>query len=240
VAALGLVCACSPDPYGFGSEGSAAPVEPSDTGASTSAPGDPSTSSASETVDTSTTGRLDDTTASTSGEPPPGESSTTEALDTDGPKELEHCAMPNAPIPDDDPSGVSSTLQVPEAGTIVDVRVELQLAHEFIGDLRVGLLGNAGQVGIIDRPDDDDSRFEGGCGGVNIDAVLHDAAASTVDQVCLDDANPGLHGEVRPDALLGPVFAGTPTEGTWRLLVVDAAGNDIGTLQSWCLRITYE
>lgn len=240
--ALGLQGACSTDPYGFGSDSTAAPVEPSgtDTGTSTGTPEDPPTTTADPT---GSTGRVDDTSAS--GDPPPGETSTTDGVgdttDTEGPSVVEHCKMNvNEVIPDAPGAGLTSVIMVPDVGTIVDLRVDLQLTHMFIGDLRVGLLGGAGQVAIIDRPDDADYPDDGNCGGVNIDATLHDAAPDTVDGVCLDDANPGLFGEVRPDELLGPVFAGTPMTGSWQLSIEDVATEDTGTLRSWCLRIAYE
>jgi len=241
IAAIGIACACAPDTSGLGGGDSAAPVDPSSTGTSegpVTSTGDPET--------TSTTGQADDTPAATTTGDPPSDGTTTDApgdsTDTGvEPKQVEHCASPNLAILDDDPTGVSSTIEVPELGTIVDLRVLVQADHAFIGDLRVALLGGTGgQVAIIDRPDDDDSRYEGGCGGVNIDAELHDAAPVGVDGTCFDGANPGLVGEVRPDVLLGPTFVGQPMNGSWRLHVVDAAPNDTGTLLSWCLRVTYE
>lgn len=238
-AMLGFACGCALDPSGFGSEGPPAPVDPSGTGTTTGTPEDPGTSTtASEAVDSSTSGRPNDATTSSTGDPPPSDGSSSDdggTTETGGPKVAVHCMMNvNATIPDNDPVGVSSTLDVPETGTIVDLRVELQIAHTFVGDLRVALLGNAGQVALVDRPD------FGNCAGDDIDATLHDAAPNTVDDVCMNGGSPALLGEVRPDGQLGPMFVGTAANGSWRLQAIDAYGGDEGVLQSWCLHVTYE
>lgn len=240
-AAIALASACAPDTSGLGSESTAA-VDPTDPSTSTS--GEPPADTAADAATTGTTILGDDTAAaSSSGDGPSSESSTTSAGDTTdtgtGPLELERCVMPNVPIPDNDASGVSSVIDVPEVGTIVGLRVLVQATHSFIGDLRIVLIANAGQAALVDRPDDADQVSDGNCGGVNIDAALHDAASATVDGVCMDGANPGLFGEVRPDEPLDPVFVGEPMAGSWRLHVVDAANDDSGTLQSWCLQVTY-
>lgn len=44
---------------------------------------------------------------------------------------------PNLPIPDNTPAGVASTLHVDRAGTIATIRVAVDVAHTYIGDLQV-------------------------------------------------------------------------------------------------------
>ncbi len=44
------------------------------------------------------------------------------------------------PIPDNDPTGVGATLTVKESGKVAAVRIELDLAHPFTGDLDISLV----------------------------------------------------------------------------------------------------
>ncbi len=220
-----------------------APVLDSATSGGTSTSGEPADATAVPSA-TGSDGLVDDgTSSSSSGEvASSGEAGAGEEEGSTGPAgplELERCAMPNMAIPDDDPMGVTSVIDVPEMGTITEVRVQVQATHTFVGDLRVILEGNAGEVTVIDRPDDDDYPSDGNCGGHDVDALLYDDATLTVDGVCLDQAA-GVMGDVRPDHPLGPVFEGQPLAGAWRLTVIDDAGNDTGSLQSWCLRITHQ
>lgn len=242
VVAIGGVQACVPDASGLGSEGTAMPVDPSSTGR------DPMTTSAGSTgavADTST-GAVepgDTTLASTSTGDALTTGSTSGMADTadtgTAPKMLERCTAPNATIPDADLGGTSSVIDLVETGTIVDVSVVLRVSHDYVGDLSVEL-GHGGTVMmIVDRPGAGTPK----CSGDDIDMVLRDDASVTIDVACLEDGEgspPALAGDVQPDALLGPAFGSDSMMGSWRLVVVDHATQDQGTLTEWCLRIDYE
>ena len=49
------------------------------------------------------------------------------------------------PIPDNQPTGVGRSLQCRESGTVQDLAVQVELAHEFLGDIRVYLELPTGQ-----------------------------------------------------------------------------------------------
>ena len=48
-------------------------------------------------------------------------------------------ASPNLPIPDNDPTGISSTIVVEDAGIIESISINVDIPHTYIGDLRVSL-----------------------------------------------------------------------------------------------------
>ncbi|MFW5920479.1 MAG: proprotein convertase P-domain-containing protein [Polyangiales bacterium] len=65
------------------------------------------------------------------------------------------------PIPDDDPAGVTSTIEVPDGGTIASLSVDVQIRHTYRGDLTVALAKQGGdEVVLLDRAGggDDDVR----------------------------------------------------------------------------------
>ena len=57
----------------------------------------------------------------------------------DGPKEVNLEVSPNLPIPDNNPTGIASSIQVSDAGTIDAIAVSVDIPHTYIGDLRVTL-----------------------------------------------------------------------------------------------------
>lgn len=242
VAAACGVLACNPDTSGLGSE-TAEPVEPSSSGTSTGAAATMSTagstSSTSEPVDgTSTTAAPGDgtTTSTTDGTTTSSEST----ADTSTPVIMvQRCAMPDLEIPEAPADGVESMIDVPEDGTIVELRVVVQAVHSWVGDLTFELRKDGGAVMVIDRPGDGDF----GCNGDDINVVLRDDAADTIDATCTEDGAglpPALFGDVQPDEPLGDTFNGRPTMGSWQLLVTDNATLNDGRLDTWCLQIFYE
>lgn len=53
---------------------------------------------------------------------------------------------PSLSIPDNDPNGVTDTLDVTETGTVKNLKVWLDITHTYIGDLRVRLLAPSGKT----------------------------------------------------------------------------------------------
>ncbi|HJL14893.1 MAG TPA: proprotein convertase P-domain-containing protein [Sandaracinaceae bacterium LLY-WYZ-13_1] len=52
-------------------------------------------------------------------------------------------------IPDDDPSGASSTIEVTEPGTISSLAVDVDITHTYRGDLRVTLVSPSGEEALL-------------------------------------------------------------------------------------------
>ena len=117
-------------------------------------------------------------------------------------------AKPDLPIPDNDATGVSSTLDVDRTGTVGKLKVSIDIKHTWIGDLRIQLVSPGGRVVVL----------HGQLGGGTDDLVVtYDSAAPL-------------------SPLSGIVGQGV--KGTWTLRVADLAAQDVGKLNRWALEIT--
>jgi subtilisin family serine protease len=110
------------------------------------------------------------------------------------------------PIPDYNPSGVTSSVQISDAATVRDVQVRIAIDHSFLGDLEISLIAPTGQV------------------------------------VLLQSRTLGRQTELRTTYTLQTTAAlkrlvNLPTQGTWKLQVVDLAMADTGSLREWQLAI---
>jgi extracellular elastinolytic metalloproteinase len=54
-------------------------------------------------------------------------------------------AKPELAIPDNDPTGISSTIAIAQSGNAQEITLNLDITHTYIGDLRVKLLAPSGQ-----------------------------------------------------------------------------------------------
>lgn len=63
-------------------------------------------------------------------------------------------SAPNAPIPDDNPTGSTDTITITETGTLTELAVSMDIAHPSVGDLIVTLkhLESGQEVTLIERP----------------------------------------------------------------------------------------
>ncbi len=143
-------------------------------------------------------------------------------------------------IPDDTPSGITSTIIVPAgAPSIGDLDVDVNATHSWVGDLAISVDKDGATTStIFDRPGVPATTF--GCSGDNLDIVLDDQGTDgSVDGSCTTatPAYPVPGGRYTPDNPLVP-FNGESATGTWTLTISDNAGGDTGTLNSWALLIT--
>ena len=53
-------------------------------------------------------------------------------------------ATVNQPIPDGDPRGIDSTLEITRQGTVSAIKVQVAIEHTYIGDLQVSVRGPTG------------------------------------------------------------------------------------------------
>jgi hypothetical protein len=94
--------------------------------------------------------------------------------------------------------------------TVSNVEVFINVTHTWQGDLLATLTSPTGTS-----------------------VVLHNRTGSSADDIY------GWYPlELAPDGDLG-VFAGEGTDGDWILTISDNAGADTGTLNEWCLKLTY-
>ena len=143
------------------------------------------------------------------------------------------CRSEAAAIPDGNAGGVLRSMQIAGAGDVLDLDLHVDIDHTYVGDLSLLLRHEPSgiEVLVLDRPGVPGSAF--GCGGNDIEATLDDEAGSAAETRC--SGTPALSGPLRPNELLS-ALDGQPLEGTWTLLVSDAAEDDTGTLQRWCLQ----
>lgn len=138
-------------------------------------------------------------------------------------------------IPDDDPDGISSNLQIEKPGIILDVNVYLNINHTWLGDLKAALIHQESgiRVELIDRPGVPATSL--GCGYDHIQSILDDEASQPAEDKC--GAYPtGIAGIFKPSSRLSS-FDRQWASGTWTIIVSDHASYDTGRLQKWCLEI---
>jgi subtilisin-like proprotein convertase family protein len=129
-------------------------------------------------------------------------------------------------IPDNLPAGATSTIAVPDNKTVMDVNVTVNITHTFDGDLRLSLIPPSGPaIPLVTN--------RGGGGGNFTATVLDDSAATAISA----GAAP-FTGSFRPESPL-TAANGINAAGNWQLFVVDTAGADVGTIDSWTLSLTY-
>ncbi len=134
-------------------------------------------------------------------------------------------------LPDDAPAGVASLLQVVTEGTINDLRVQVEIAHPWVGDLELRLTSPAGTtVSLLDRPGVPADTF--GCSRDDMDVLFSDAEDEPLEDLCA--GNPWFVGTAQPRQPLA-AFVGQELAGSWLLTVIDHAPGDRGELVSWRL-----
>jgi subtilisin-like proprotein convertase family protein len=117
-------------------------------------------------------------------------------------------AEPGLTIPDADPDGIVSEIEVEETGALVAIELDLDVSHTYLSDLRVSLESPTG-----------------------LTATLHDRAGGSGDDI------DRTFTAVNTAPLQAMVNAGNSIQGTWKLRITDHAARDIGKLNSWTLRL---
>jgi len=117
-------------------------------------------------------------------------------------------AQPDLAIPDNNPTGVSSTIAIGQVGTVRQLKVSVDITHTYIGDLRLELVSPAGRS-----------------------VVLHSQLGGGQDNlvVTYDSATP-----LSPLSSL----VGQSMQGNWTLRVADLAAVDVGKLNKWSLELS--
>ncbi len=128
----------------------------------------------------------------------------------------------NVNIPDNNPSGTSTTINVSDNNIINDVNINLNIAHTYIQDLIIKVISPSGTEVVL---------YNQNCGS-------QDNIIATFD----DDGNnlncSSIQGHIKPVGNLSD-FYGENANGTWTLWVSDNAAQDVGTIVSWGVEICH-
>ncbi|MGQ0800748.1 MAG: proprotein convertase P-domain-containing protein [Pseudomarimonas sp.] len=133
-------------------------------------------------------------------------------------------------IPDNLPAGASGSLAIANSGTIQDLDVSVRVTHTWPGDLNMRLRHDASNTTI-----NLGTRLGGsGCQTDDVNATFNDEGGVAI--TCSASV-PGIGGIITPQQALS-AFDGRNFASNWTLTVIDAAGQDVGTLDEFCLMAT--
>ena len=162
----------------------------------------------------------------------------------------------NSPIPDNDASGLSSTVTFasPQINAVQTMNVTLNITGGFNGDLYAYLTHGSGFAVLLNRVGKTGANGLGYAdGGFNV--TLGDAASNGDIHSYQLTVNPGgaaLSGTWAPDARnIDPAvsldtsprtaflnsFNGIDPNGSWTLFVADVSAGGVSTLNSWGLQV---
>ncbi len=113
-------------------------------------------------------------------------------------------AAPGLAIPDNNTTGVTSTINVAATGTVADLRVRVSITHTYIGDLEVSLIAPDGTT-----------------------VLLHNRTGGSADNIVT------VYPDLTAPAQSLTALSGKAIAGAWKLKVRDLAAIDTGTLNSW-------
>ncbi len=137
-------------------------------------------------------------------------------------------------IPNNNPAGVASTLDIGQDVTLTDLNAHVVINHTWVGDLKIQLQSPAGTtVTLLDRPGFPPGN---GCNNVNMDVTFDSASAFNLENHCAG-TNPWYVGVGAPAQSLD-AFNGQSTSGTWKLLVTDPVAGGTGSIVDWELLTT--
>jgi len=139
------------------------------------------------------------------------------------------------PIPDNNPTGASSTITVPatDTGPVTDVNVRVRINHTRDADLAIGL-GHANSGNALSNNNggagDNYGMGANDCSGTK--TIFDDSAGTPISA-----GSAPFAGTFQPQSGL-TIYNGSPNDGAWTLGVVDSAAAETGTIFCWELETT--
>lgn len=132
-------------------------------------------------------------------------------------------------IPDDNATGIQSTLNINEPGNplIGKLSVYVRSIHEYSGDLVIFITSPSGTTTLL--------KTTSGCASPDVDATFDNDALPAICNTTPGQA--GYSGPVAPEGGDLSVFDGENINGNWTLTVRDQGPADLGSLNNW--KITY-
>lgn len=129
-------------------------------------------------------------------------------------------------IPDNNSTGATSTITVPDDKIVQDANVTINITHTYDADINISLIPPVGAAIPL-------STARGGSGDNFAGTVFDDEAATAI-----SSGTAPFTGSFRPETPLSGVD-GIHSVGAWKLKVVDTASQDVGTVNNWTLTLTY-
>jgi len=133
---------------------------------------------------------------------------------------------PPVSIPDNSPTGATSTIAVGSASIVQDADVTVNITHTYDQDLTLSLI-TPGNTSITL------SALHGGSSNDYTSTVFDDEATTPI-----ASGSAPFTGSFKPDSPLTAVD-GASALGSWKLKVVDSATIDVGTIDNWTLNFTF-
>jgi len=131
-------------------------------------------------------------------------------------------------VPDANPTGVLSTINVSDDFVVSDVNLNIDITHSWLWDLQIYLKAPNGEETLV---------YDRSCGSAgvqrkNINALFDDEATTSV----CNNSIPAISGSTKPMSLLS-AFNGSSSQGDWVLKVVDNSAGDLGTINDWSIEL---
>jgi len=120
----------------------------------------------------------------------------------------------------------SVPITVPVTGTIADIDVRVNITHTYDSDLYITLVSPTGSTIVL-------ANRRGGSGDNFSNTTFSDEAATAIGSGAAPFA-----GTYRPEAVLS-TYDGKSANGTWQVRVADQVSQDVGTVNSASLIITF-
>ena len=130
------------------------------------------------------------------------------------------------PIPDNNTTGATSTIAVADTSIVQDVNVTVNITHTYDHDLTLTLTTPANTPITL-------AAQRGGNANNFTNTVFDDEAATSI-----ASGSAPFTGSFRPEQPLSAAD-GVSGAGSWRFKAVDSAGQDIGTINNWTLKLVY-
>ena len=131
-------------------------------------------------------------------------------------------------VPDANPNGVESVINVSDDFVVSDVNLTLDMTHSWLWDLQIYLKApNGSEVLIYDR-----SCGSSGIQRQDVDAVFDDEGTAAV----CNNSIPAISGVTKSIDLLS-ILNGGSSQGDWVLRVVDNSSGDVGVINGWAIEL---
>ncbi len=130
------------------------------------------------------------------------------------------------PIPDNNPAGAASTINVPDVRTVTDVNVTVNITHSYDSDLTLFLITPTGTSIKL-------AANRGGTGDNFRNTVFDDEATAPI-----ASGTAPFTGSFIPETPLSAAD-GVLSSGAWRLKAVDSSQDDTGTIDAWTLSLSF-